>query len=69
MYTKKINLEKEYVLTVEEFLQAVEHNTLIDYDGYGYPVKNGYADKNCTIIPSEFDKIPLDATHIVWFGA
>ncbi len=79
MYNKKIKFsetnrfgcglsDEDDVYTVEEFKKAVECNAFIDYDGYGYPVKNKLADPKIIILPSKIDQIPEDATHIVWFN-
>jgi len=56
------------VYTVEEFRACCKSGSFIDYDGYGYPVKDGLADKDNHIVPSGLDRIPADATHIVWFN-
>ncbi len=56
------------VYTVEEFKWHVEHDSFVDYDGYGYPVKDKKADKSILIQPSTVTKIPECATHIVWFN-
>jgi hypothetical protein len=56
------------VYTVKEFLNACECHALIDYDGYGHPVKNKMADKSVYIMPSNTSLIPKDATHIVWYN-
>lgn len=60
--------EEDDVYTVEEFRQYVEDGSFIDYDGHGYPVKDGLADKTKWIYPSEVKNIPADATHIVWYN-
>lgn len=57
------------VYTIKEFLEHVESNSFIDYDGWGYPVKNKLADESIPIIPSRANQdIPKDATHIVWYN-
>lgn len=57
------------VYTVQEFLDHVRAGSFIDYDGFGYPVKDGLADESCPIHPSECPgSIPSDATHIVWYN-
>jgi hypothetical protein len=60
--------DEDDVYTVDEFKDCVEHGLFIDYDGFGYPVKDGLADTGIYIIPSEVDRIPEEATHIVWFN-
>lgn len=57
------------VYTIAEFLHRCKHNMFIDYDGYGYPVKDNKADESICIRPSQLGKdIPSDATHIIWFN-
>lgn len=56
------------ILTVEEFKLACEAGAYIDYDGYGYAIKNGFMNTNIWIYPSKLDEIPLDASHICWFN-
>lgn len=56
------------VYTVKEFIEKVKTSSFIDYDGYGYPVKDKLADTKIIVKPSRVDKIPKDATHIVWFN-
>jgi hypothetical protein len=69
MYSEKVNFPGEDdVYTVEEFKEMCECGGFIDYDGFGYPVKDSLADENITVFPSKLNKIPLDATHIVWYN-
>ena len=65
------------VMTVAEFLEDVENGNLIDYDGHGYPMRDGKIahgrntgfDYEFVVRPSKGkDGIPADATHIVWFN-
>lgn len=56
------------VYTVTEFLEFVDSGAFIDYDGYGNPVKDNKADLTKIIKPSMVNKIPKDATHIVWYN-
>lgn len=78
-YTKPVNFsktgqygcipeEEDDVYTVKEFREACACGGFIDYDGYGYPVKDGKADPDVIIQPSRLGEIPDDATHIVWFN-
>jgi len=60
--------DEDDVYTVQEFIEAVEDCAFIDYDGFGYPVKDGLADNKIWIFPSKLHCIPADATHIVWFN-
>jgi hypothetical protein len=56
------------VMTVEAFTENVEEAAFIDNDGHGYPCKDGKMMSNLRIIPSQIQRIPNDATHIVWFN-
>jgi hypothetical protein len=56
------------VYTVEAFRQAAETWVFVDSDGFGYPVRNEFADPKIIIKPSKINEIPADATHIVWFN-
>ena len=49
-------------------LWKIDINSFTDYDGSGYPVKDGHCNTE-DIHPSNFeDTLPLDATHVLWFG-
>lgn len=65
------------VYTVKGFLEFCECGAFIDYDGYGHPaicidntghVQEGLSDRMIDVRPSKLDRIPSDATHIVWFN-
>jgi hypothetical protein len=57
------------VYTTVEFLEHCNDGGFIDYDGFGYPVKDKLADTSVFIKPSSAkDTIPKDATHIVWYN-
>jgi hypothetical protein len=56
------------VYTIEEFKQCCACKAFIDYNGWGYPVKDKMADENIIILPSKLEQIPVDATHIVWYN-
>jgi hypothetical protein len=56
-YTKQVKFTKtgtygnspegeDDVYTVEEFKEFVKSGMFIDYDGYGHPVKDGFADED-----------------------
>lgn len=66
-YTEKI---PEYgdVFTVEEFLQMVDMDCLIDYDGSGNPAKNGKMSKEYVYPSRARELLPEDATHVVWYN-
>lgn len=56
------------LMTVEEFKANVESGGFIDYDGMGHAVRGDEVDESFYVYPSEVDKIPEDATHILWFN-
>ena len=56
------------VYTVAEFNDLCKRGLFIDYDGFGYPVKDHMADETWVVKPSKRKHIPSDATHIVWFN-
>jgi len=57
------------LLEVEDYLEDVKHGGFIDYDGFGYAVRDGMASRELRIYPSDGDRfIPLDATHIDWYN-
>lgn len=60
--------DEDDVYSVAFFRKLCESGGFIDYDGYGYPVRDGKA--NCSVIvkPSKLGEIPSDATHIVWYN-
>ena len=60
--------DEDDVYTVKEFLELCRNGALIAYDGHGYPVKNMMADPTLRIKPSGVQRIPNDATHIVWYN-
>ncbi len=78
-YTRKVNFtstnnygcgpdNEDDVYTVEEFKQCCEDGAFRDYDGHGYPVKDNKACESIIVKPSRVNKIPEDATHIIWFN-
>lgn len=61
--------DEDDAYTVEEFMEHVKNGSFIDCDGFGEPVKDGKADPDIWIYPSEAkETIPEDATHIVWYN-
>ena len=45
--------DEDDVYTVSEFIELCKLGAFIDYDGYGYPVKNNLANKSVAIYPSQ----------------
>lgn len=56
------------LMTVEDFKNCVEVGGFKDYDGFGFPVKDGKEDDDLFILPSRLHEIPEDATHIAWYS-
>ena len=77
-YVRKFSPDEGDLMTVEEYLEAVECGAFIDYDGMGEAVRDGLAGEYpvCPetgwpdwIKPSQgVEAIPEDATHILWFN-
>lgn len=65
-----INQDDEHLhlMTLQDFRVAVGQGVFIDYDGYGHYARNGVADDSAIALPSEIDKMPEWATHVVWFN-
>ena len=61
-------VDEDDVYTVKEFKEFCKDGAFIDYDGFGYPVKDKMADPSIWIKPSKLGMIPEDATHIVWYN-
>lgn len=56
------------IMTVEDFKESCQSGFFSDYDGSGYPVRNGYENRKIQIYPSNRHDIPADATHISWYN-
>lgn len=56
------------VMTIEKFKEYVVNGMFIDYDGNGYPIKDGRMCDTICIRPSTVGEIPIDATHVIWFN-
>lgn len=76
-YRKAVDVEEGDLMTVEEYLEIVASGEIEDSDGMGSPVKGGkeaFAEVDETgwpawLRPSDgISKIPLDATHVIWFN-
>ena len=59
---------EDNVYTVEEFKDFCKDGWFIDFDDFGYPVKDSKANSGYVNKPSKLEKIPDDATHIVWYN-
>ena len=62
--------DEDDVYTVAEWIDHCKGGSFIDYDGYGYRVKDGKqggpAVHPSMVTSGTFE--PYDATHIVWFN-
>ncbi len=56
-----------YLMRINEWIEECECGGFIDYDGYGDLVNNGGL-MGISIAPSRRDKMPEDATHILWYN-
>ena len=62
------------LMTIEDFLEQVDHLSLIDYDGTGTwsTLTHHLTDPNYWILPSHVldgrNKPPHWATHVLWFN-
>lgn len=58
------------LITVDEFLKAVESRSLMDYDGHGYWATVFEYDETVKVQPSTvgLSYRPEWATHLVWFN-
>lgn len=57
------------VFTLEDFLKCGDAGYLTDYDGFGYPIKDGKQCSHVRIYPSERKyNIPEGTTHINWYN-
>jgi hypothetical protein len=65
-YTKEI--QHGDVMTREQWLNDVRNHFFLDYDGFGYAMKDGKTDPTTPIYPSGAERLPEDATHVVWFN-
>jgi len=59
------------VYTIAEWLDHVKNGSFVDYDGYGYFVKDSLANEHHYVKPSQGENDAFetyDATHIIWFN-
>lgn len=55
------------MMTVSDFIDSVEGGSFCDSDGVGHPVKDDKM-SGVLVYPSGYERIPKDATHIIWFN-
>ena len=58
------NDKDDYILTIEEWDEAVETHCIMDFDGHGYWSKE---DAHSDLMVFEVDQ-PDWATHVVWYN-
>lgn len=56
------------LMLVGKFRNHCADGYLIDDDGYGYPATAFEYDDTVVVYPSERDKIPSWATHVLWLN-
>lgn len=56
------------LMPVNEWLDCCEMGGFIDYDGFGYPVRDMRECPDLCLFPSMRHLVPKDATHIIWFN-
>jgi len=56
------------LIEVGEFIDCCKGGGFIDYDGGGWPVKDGWMSNDIRIKPSQREFVPEDCTHIMWFN-
>lgn len=52
---------------VDEFVGKCIEEDIVDSDGYGRLVYSYEVDCSVELAPSDYDSIPEDVTHILWF--
>ena len=60
--------DEDDVYTVDEFRRYCQTDLFTDYDGSGHPVRERLANRKIDVWPSKLNRIPDDATHIVWYN-
>ena len=68
-YNQHIDPEGE-LLTREDYIKEVETGTITDEKGKGLAVKNDTQSSTWEkhIHPREIEILPIDCTHVVWYG-
>lgn len=61
-YTTPIK-KKDHLYTIEAWEEIINDGGIMDEDGFGYWVKDGYASRD-----KVFETTQLDATHVVWYN-
>jgi len=60
--------KEDDLMTIPNFKRMVSDFKLNEFDGVARPVKDNLIDSMYSIYPKQLDKIPVDATHIVWYS-
>ena len=59
----------QHLMTLDEFKAGISVGAFDNFDGFAFPVRDGKADQSIFIeLGEDYDEIPDDATHIVWFN-
>lgn len=56
------------LIEIGDWLDSVKSKAFIDYDGFGYAVKDGNLLSTVRVWPSRASEISKEATHILWFN-
>lgn len=62
--------EDDHIITIQEFFDACQSGSFIDYDGYACYMKDGFVHTNITLSPSYVIKNGLDRSfkYVVWYN-
>ena len=62
--------DEEALFTIDEFAEMVEHNEVVDDDGYGAWATATHRYIPGVVWPSQFvDTVPpIEVTHVLWFN-
>lgn len=62
------DLDSGELLDVDEFVGMCITGHLIDYDGFGHLVFDDEIEDKKEVSPSDYDSIPEDVTHVLWYN-
>lgn len=71
VYCEEVDVETGSLYSLDEFAEMCERGHLIDYDGHGAYVYNGYIISERNVQPSTYFMYAPEkdwATHIIWFN-
>ena len=66
---KPIDNDEPHIMSIEDFISSCKDGSFIDYDGFGYYLKNGM-ETDIKIYPSDvkYNSIRKEFTKIIWFN-